>query len=180
MSAIRVLVLGVLREQSMHGYEVRQELESWGAEQWANIAYGSIYSALTKMAEEGLIEVADTHEPGSRPARTVYAITMRGRDEFQRLVRAFWWEHRPTIDPFQVALTFADCLPRDELLAALRHRASGIRAFLEAFPFVLRAKSAPGVPRHIAENLRLAAAHSETELRWIEDAIGKVEREELP
>jgi len=58
VSAIRVLTLGVLNSEPMHGYQVRQALETWHAEQWANIAYGSIYSALGKMAEEGLVEAA--------------------------------------------------------------------------------------------------------------------------
>jgi hypothetical protein len=50
MSATRLLILGVLRsKQPIHGYNVRRELESWQAERWAHIAYGSIYFALNKM-----------------------------------------------------------------------------------------------------------------------------------
>jgi DNA-binding PadR family transcriptional regulator len=181
MSATRVLVLGVLLQQPMHGYEVRRELESWDAEQWANIAYGSIYFSLNKMADEGLVQVVSTDERGSRPARTVFAITDSGRREFDRLLRELWWGYKPTIDSFQVALTFMDRLPREELLAALRARATRLRGWLEAVPFMTQGKlRAPGAPRHIAENLRLAAAHEEVELRWIEEAIAKVERGELP
>ncbi|MDQ6604403.1 MAG: PadR family transcriptional regulator, partial [Chloroflexota bacterium] len=56
MSAARLLILGVLQLKSpAHGYEIRRELELWRAEQWAHIAYGSIYFALNKMAEEGLV-----------------------------------------------------------------------------------------------------------------------------
>jgi DNA-binding PadR family transcriptional regulator len=52
MSSIRLLILGVLkRKEPIHGYEVRHELEVWGADKWANVAYGSIYSALNKMKE---------------------------------------------------------------------------------------------------------------------------------
>ena len=74
--------------------EVRRELESWRAERWANIAYGSIYFALNKMAEEGLIEVVDTDQAGKGPARTTYVVTKAGEDEFQRLLRETWWETR--------------------------------------------------------------------------------------
>lgn len=182
MSATRLLILGVLLEQPRHGYEVRQELERWGAEQWANVPYGSIYFALGKMADEGLVEVVSADvQRGKRPARTVYAVTERGRGEFERLLRESWWQQKQTIDPFQVALTFLDRLPREELLAALRHRANRLRSALDCFPFLAKGKlSHPDTPRHIAENLGLAAAHVETELRWIEEAIGKVERGELP
>lgn len=182
MSATRLLILGVLREQPRHGYEVRQELERWGVEQWANVAFGSIYFALGKMADEGLVEVVSADpQRGKRPARTVYAVTELGQREFERLLREFWWQYKPTIDPFQVALTFMNCLPRDELVVALRARATSIRCWLEAQPFLVQAKlSSPRTPRHVAENLRLATAHVETELRWIEETIGKVERGELP
>ena len=79
MAVTRVLVLGVLLKQPMHGYEVQRELERWNAEQWANIAYGSIYFCLAKMAEERLVEVVSAEDRGNRPARTVYAITDQGR-----------------------------------------------------------------------------------------------------
>jgi len=181
MAVTRVLVLGVLQKQPMHGYEVRRELESWNAEQWANITYGSIYFSLSKMAEEQLVEVVSTDERGNRPARTVYAITASGREEFDRLLRELWWNYRPAVDPFRVALSFMDCLPRHELVAALRHRAGGLHSLLDAFPFAIEGKLRdPKTPRHLSEVLRLVAAHVETQLNWVEDAIGKVERAEIP
>jgi len=181
MTVTRVLVLGVLQKQPMHGYEVRRELESWNAEQWANVTYGSIYFSLAKMAEEHLVEVVSTDDRGNRPARTVYAITCNGRAEFGRLLRELWWEYRPVIDPFRVALSFMNCLPRDEVLAALRNRASGLRSTLEAFPYAIEGRLRdPAAPHHLAEVLRLAAAHMETQLQWIEEATGKIENGELP
>ncbi len=178
MSAARLLILGVLQFKSpAHGYEIRRELESWRAEQWAHIAYGSIYFALNKMAAEGLLETAGTDQVGNRPARTLYTITDAGKQEFQRLLRDYWWDRKPFIDPFQVALTFMNKMPREELLRALRFRRDHLRAFLDAFgPQVL----VPDIPRHIAENFRLAMAHEEVELRWTEETIEKIERGELP
>jgi DNA-binding PadR family transcriptional regulator len=181
MSATRLLILGVLRSrQPIHGYDVRRELESWQAERWANIAYGSIYFALNKMAEEGLVEVVTTDQAARGPARTTYSVTAAGEEEFQRLLRDHWWEERTVIDPFQVALAFIHELPRDEMLAALRHRAATARSKAEELERAIRAKSDADLPRHVAENLRLAAYHVETFVRWAEEAIDKVERGELP
>lgn len=176
-------MLGVLRiKQPAHGYEVRRELKTWGAERWANIAYGSIYHALSKMGEEGFIEPVDIEEKvNNRPARTTYAITETGEREFQRLLREYWWDCKPAKDPFQIALTFMNAMPRDELLAALRRRADLLRADLGVHEWATKLKTAPpDTPRHVAENMRLAAAHAKAELRWTEEAIGKVERGDLP
>ena len=180
MSSTRLLVLGVLRaKEPAHGYEIRQELETWGAQSWANVAPGSVYHALTQMAREGLVEPVETAEPSKGPARNAYAVTKTGEREFQRLLREYLWKEKPTIDPLQPALAFLDAVPREELLAALRRRASSARASAEALRFV---NEAPGhdLPAHFAESHRLGAYHAEAEARWAEEAAEKVERGELP
>ncbi len=181
MSASRLLILGILRrKQPAHGYEIRRELEKWGAESWANIAYGSIYHALNKMSEERLLKLVDKDRVNNRPARTTYAVTESGEQEFQRLLREYWWEYKPVVDPFQVALTFMNEMPRDELMAALRARASRYRSVLEEYEHGTQAKSLAEVPRHIAENLRLAAAYCEIVAGWAEETVEKVGRGDLP
>ena len=180
MSSTRLLVLGVLRaKEPAHGYEIRQELETWGAQSWANVAPGSVYHALTQMAREGLVEPVETAEASKGPARNAYAVTKTGEREFQRLLREYLWKEKPTIDPLQPALAFLDAVPREELLAALRRRASSARATAEALRFV---NEAPGhdLPAHFAESHRLGAYHAEAEARWAEEAAEKVERGELP
>lgn len=183
MSSSRLLILGVLRtKEPTHGYDIRKELEAWGAAGWANIAYGSIYHALSKMTEEGLVEPVHTEEAGRRPAKTTYALTARGEQEFQRLLRDHWWEQKPSIDPFHVALTFMDALPRDELVAALRHHAAISRANAEVvthFAGKLPAHE-KNAPRHVTDIYRLVASHLEVEARWSEEAAEKAERGELP
>src|ERR687885_494568 len=181
MAGGRGLGVGGVPQKPQPRHEGRPGLERWEAEQWANIAYGSIYFSLAKMAEEHLVAVVSTDDRGNRPARTVYAITDQGRIEFERLLRELWWEYRPAIDPFRVALSFMNCLSRDEVLAALRHRADGLRSALEAFPYAIEGRLRdPSAPRHLGEVLRLAAAHIETQLHWVEETIGRVERGELP
>jgi DNA-binding PadR family transcriptional regulator len=172
----------VLLDKPRHGYEVRAELELWSAHWWANVAYGSIYFALRKMAAEGLLEVDSPGEPGGRgrAGRTVYAVTDHGRAEFERLLRGLWLDHRPGTDPFKVALTFMDRLPRDELLAALQHRQARLRGDVEGLDALTTLKRRGGAPRHVDEVLRLGAAQSRAELDWLTDVIAKVERGELP
>ena len=182
MSATRLLVLGALRfMQPTYGYEVRRELESWHAEEWANIAYGSIYFALNKMAAEGLVAVKETDQSGKRPARTTYEMTERGETEFQRLLREYWWEFKPAISPFRIAVAFMDELSPDELLGALRHRmgiikagVGGMQEGIDMMPLT------PDKPRHVAEIFRLLQSGFEAELRWIEQVIEKIERGDLP
>ncbi|MFN8517249.1 MAG: PadR family transcriptional regulator [Thermomicrobiales bacterium] len=182
MSSTRLLILGALRfMQPTYGYEVRRELESWHAEEWANIAYGSIYFALNKMAEEGLVAVQETDQVGKRPARTTYVVTEKGETEFQRLVREYWWEFKPVISPFRVAVAFMDQLSPDELIGALRHRASIIQAGIAGMrEAIATLPLEPDKPRHVAEIFHLLLSGHEAELQWIEQALAKVQRGDLP
>jgi DNA-binding PadR family transcriptional regulator len=180
MSAVRILLLGILNDQKpRHGYEVKQILESWNADKWANIGYGSIYFALKKMAEEGLLAILEDQD--DKQDKTMYQITESGSNAFMVMLRAQWLQLKPSVDPFQVALTFMDYLPKDELLTALEHRADTWRHVIKTsqrmLPMALKGMT---LPKHIDENHRLILAHYQTELDWIEGAIEKVKKDALP
>src|SRR3712207_142160 len=121
MSATRMMILGVVQwMQPVHGYDVRRELLSWSADKWANVQPGSIYHALRKLAEEGLLREVATEQVGARPARTTYEITPKGVAEFESLLRGHWWELEQPADPFLAAFSLLPALSREEAAAALR------------------------------------------------------------
>jgi DNA-binding PadR family transcriptional regulator len=122
MSATRLLVLGVVRGLgSAHGYLIRAELVGWGAESWANIKWGSLYHALRKLAEEGLLTAIDADETG---ARVDYEVTARGEAEFFRLLKAALREPDPRPDMLAAGLSLLPALTRAEAIELLevRHR----------------------------------------------------------
>jgi DNA-binding PadR family transcriptional regulator len=162
----------------MHGYEIRQVLERWGAAHWSSLSYGSIYHALATMAAEGLLDETGS-EPGRGPDRRLYALTSRGREKFMALVRDHWWRYERPSDPMFTAIAFMDMLSREELIAALRSRAAGFRNALAQYPEWIRTKL-EHAPQFVAESLRLGQAKDEAELRWVEDLIEKLEQGTLP
>jgi len=166
--------------QPTHGYEVRRELESWNAAHWANIAYGSIYFALRKLAEDGFLEVIAEEQTAKGPARVVYQLTDAGNHEFMRLLRDVWNDYKSPVDPFAQAFAFMHQLPRDEILSGLRQRAAMIEQ--NARPPETPADLAPGdyKPPHVYQFQKLFAARSRAELEWLAETIGMVERGELP
>jgi DNA-binding PadR family transcriptional regulator len=175
MSSTRTLILGVLLDGPMHGYKIRQTLELWGAQYWANVAYGSIYHGLAKMADEGLLEVVEKGKGG----QTAYAVTDDGRREFHRMLTEYWWEMKPVIDPFQIALTFMDRMSRADLTAALKARREQLRASLLMVDRAMESKRSYA-PRHIEETVRLSGMQLQAQVEWVEQAIERVGREELP
>lgn len=176
MSSTRVLILGCLLDKPLNGYQVRRQLEVMGVEHWANVAFGSIYHGLSKMAEEGLLEVVESGKGG----KTVYEVSAAGRMEFHRQLLETWYDVRPIIDPFQVALTFMDRLTKQEILDALDGRIRQLRMSVETMRSLYGVKQRYGAPRHLDENLRLTEDMLAAQLDWAEKAVARVENDELP
>jgi DNA-binding PadR family transcriptional regulator len=118
----RLTLLGLLSSKPMHGYELRQQMRLWSMEHWVDIHPGSIYSALPRMAAEGLLEVTEVSHEGNRPQRTVYDITPAGRAELTRLLSAAWAEPASMAQPVDVALFFIWLLPPEVVATQLAER----------------------------------------------------------
>ncbi len=182
MSVTRLLILGWVRiAQPVHGYEVRRELLSWKADEWANLQPGSIYHALKKMTDEGLLEEAEREQVGGRPARTPYRITAAGERHFQESLREQWWRYESPQDPFVAALGFLPALSPEEAAAALRNRAQRLRAASDGMRLQVDGGFLGGEdkPQHVVEIFRLWIARTAGEIEWCEELAGRVERGEL-
>jgi DNA-binding PadR family transcriptional regulator len=183
MSATRLLILGAVRIfQPIHGYDLRRELMTWHADQWANISFGSIYFALKKLAEDRLLEEVGADRAGGRPARTLYRLTSDGEAEYQTLLREYWWERKAVADPFFVAMSQGTALTRSELTAALRHRADDARAAAERMRFEATARLSVDLMENekvaislVAEMMGLMARHQIAEAEWADDLARRIE-----
>lgn len=172
-----MMILGLVRwMQPVHGYDVRRELLSWGADKWANVQPGSIYHALRKLTDEGLLREVATEQVGARPARTTYETTPKGDDEFRSQLQSQWWEVKPTADPFAAAFAFLPELSREEAAAALRSRARVLAAANDG----IRAAVASGwlrdkKPTYVAWMFELFMARNEGELVWCRRVAERIE-----
>jgi DNA-binding PadR family transcriptional regulator len=177
MSATRLMILGLVQwMQPVHGYDVKRELESWQADEWASIAPGSIYHALRKLAADGLLEEVATEQVGARPARTTYKITPKGEREFEELLRRFWWQFQPPVDPFMAGFAFLPQLPRDEAVAALRNRARGLRAAADMQRFALSSAFMQQTkPAHVGWQFERMIAQMEVDIAWCERIAARLE-----
>ncbi len=168
-----MMILGLVKWlQPVHGYEVRQELMSWGVDQWANIQPGSIYHALRKLSEEGLLEEVATEQVGARPARTTYRVTPAGDGEFEELLRKYWWEYREPVDPFVAAFGYLPALPRREAVAALRNRAKLLEAKIQP---MVEAAWTDYKPIHVMWLVDLGVAKAEAEIAWCKRVADRIE-----
>ncbi|NUO56184.1 MAG: PadR family transcriptional regulator [Hamadaea sp.] len=177
MSTTRLMILGLVNwMEPVHGYDVRRELLSWNADKWAKIQPGSIYHALKKMTEEGLLEEVSTEQVGARPERTTYKITVRGKDAFENMLREQWWEIQTGSDPFTAAFAFLPALPRKEAVAALRHRGRMLSVTTQGLrDMIATGRTDITKPVHVQWMFELWIARAEGEVAWCERVADLIE-----
>jgi DNA-binding PadR family transcriptional regulator len=74
-----------LKEQPMHGYELRHYLSFIVGHIW-QLSYGTLYPALRRLEKRGEL-TKQTIRDGKGPAKHVYALTAQGERTFQTLMR---------------------------------------------------------------------------------------------
>ncbi|MFI6317831.1 PadR family transcriptional regulator [Nonomuraea sp. NPDC050556] len=129
MKPVRLLVLGALRRRGRtHGYQVRADLESWGAHEWSTATSGSVYHALKSMARQGLLVAHETvpSEAGG-PPRIEYELTAEGEREYFTLLHSALTDREPALDVLAAAVGLIEDLPREQALRLLRERAGAMR-----------------------------------------------------
>lgn len=176
----RLVILGILRQGPLHGYELKRIIEERMGD-WTRIAFGSIYFALGKMAEEGWIEKIATEQQGGRPSRSVYQITEAGHTEFLRLLRETWQEEQRIYHAVDMAVFFMDALPLDEVKTYLRRRETALAA---AVSYVTEQRDEhreqSQVPRVTFPIFDHGINYLVMELQWTQALLAQIERGDLP
>ncbi|MEV7463239.1 MULTISPECIES: helix-turn-helix transcriptional regulator [Streptomyces] len=177
MSAIRLLVLGAVRMHGRaHGYQVRNDLEYWGAHEWSNAKPGSIYHALKQMAKQGLLLAHETApSTAGGPPRTEYEVTEKGLDEYRALLRDAIRSYDRNMDVLSAAVGFIVDLPREEAVALLKERIEGIREWREAVTEYYTPEEGPESLGHIGEIMNLWVHSADSGAEWTRGLVARIE-----
>lgn len=174
MSSVRLYILGAIAESGpMHGHQIRREAQTNRTELWTDVKVGSLYAALGRMADEGIIEAVRTERSGNMPARTVYAITDTGRQELAVLRGDALREVRMRPDPVDLALQYSADLGVDALVAAVVTRRAALAAELDAWR-LLRAEAAPHLNVIEALSFDHTTMRLEAEIAWHDHVVAEL------
>lgn len=177
MSAIRLLVLGAVRQHGRaHGYQVRNDLEYWGAHEWSNAKPGSVYHALKQMAKQGLLvahEIAPSTAGG--PPRTEYEITGRGAEEYFALLRAALTSYDQKMDVLSAGIGFIVDLQRSEAVALLKERVAGLAAWRASVTEYYTPEEGPESLGHIGEIMNMWVHSADAGAAWTRGLIARIE-----
>jgi DNA-binding PadR family transcriptional regulator len=125
----RTLCLGVLARGDASGYEIKKSFEEGPFAHIQAASFGSIYPALTKLAEEGLVECREQPQD-KRPDKKVYSITPAGRDALSARLMKPPAADRMSSD-FLFILFFAQLMPPPLLAEMIDRRIAWYEGCLE-------------------------------------------------
>ncbi|PXA88386.1 PadR family transcriptional regulator [Nostoc sp. 3335mG] len=123
---VRTLCLSVLYEGDATGYDIRRMCTEGEFAYFIEASFGSIYPALAKLEEDGLVTSRTVPQDG-KPARKVYSITDAGREAFTGELTA------PLGDdvfrsPFLLLARFVSILPQDVVADRVEEHLDRLRA----------------------------------------------------
>jgi DNA-binding PadR family transcriptional regulator len=167
---LALAVLATLVEEPMHPYRITQVLRERGKEHSIRLNWGSLYSVIASLEKNGLIVATRSEREGSRPERTVYAITDEGR------AKALGWLRRIIEVPvkeypdFEAGLSLIMLLGPDEAAALLARRLE----LLDARIAEARAADELPLPEIFLVESRFELAMLEAERAFVADLVARL------
>jgi DNA-binding PadR family transcriptional regulator len=173
-----LVLLSLLAEQPMHGYQANLELERRQVQDWAGISRPQVYYSLEKLERLGLIREAGGREPALGPERRVFATTQKGRDALAAALERENWTTQRERPPF---LTWM-ALSWQARPAVVRRQLIRRRQFLER-ELAREEQTLVAVQQEVGHKfheavwmISLVIEQFRTELRWLDKVQGELDR----
>jgi len=173
-----LVVLSLLAERPMHGYEVNATLEERQIRDWAPVSRPQIYYSLDKLLELKLIKLSRDHEPAAGPERRVFETTAKGREQLADALDAKDWIVDNVYQPFLIWLALSWQTRPGVFTRQLNARKELLLERLTRERETLKNVLAEVGHRHheAVWMLELVIEQIEIEMRWIDKIFSKAEK----
>ena len=172
-----LLLLSLLAERPMHGYELNQQIKARAINTWAAVGLSSIYQTLERLVADGLLSAQDEPNHGQGPSRrTSYTLTQAGQAHLLQMARTALVSHDHQRFDYDVGLGVAlTHLPLVEVRQALIARREAMQEQLarasEACRWAEQMLGAWAVLDHQRRALTM-------EIEWLNGVIDRLEQRE--
>jgi DNA-binding PadR family transcriptional regulator len=102
-----LVILSLLAERPMHGYEVNATLEDRKIRDWAPVSRPQIYYSLDKLTKLKLIRVRSQDSGSAGPERRVMETTAQGRERLADALEGSSWVNQTVHQPFLIWLALS-------------------------------------------------------------------------
>jgi DNA-binding PadR family transcriptional regulator len=174
MTKNELVVLGLLSEKPMYGYQLHQEIERREMEHWAQVHLASIYNTLNRLQKEKLIE-GKGERPGKMPERKVYHITPKGKKRLGELVEIALNEQKMPQDDFIVGVAFLQGLSKEKILDSLSKKKEQLGKVIKRIQKLYRDECGR-MPFNWKFIVEKGIFHLKVDIKHLDELIGLVRR----
>ncbi len=173
MTNAELAILGLVAEKPRHGYDIEQVIKARGMRDWTEIGFSSIYYLLNKLEKSELIESQLQKPDGRGPARKVYHITQKGRqNQVEGTIQALSIPQSGSVQ-FLLGLSNFLIVPREQVIEALNSYVQQLEKKLEYMQE--RAKVQQSLPPFVEAMFDYTSVLAEAELNWMKNFVNEVE-----
>jgi len=171
-----LVLLSLLAEQPMHGYQANLELEHRRVQDWAGVSRPQVYYSLDKLARLGLIKEAGDAEPALGPERRIFSTTAKGRAALATSLEREDWTNQSDRPPFLTWMALSWQASPGTVLKQLQRREKFLEGELDREMETLRAvEKEVGHGFHEAVwMIKLVIEQFSTELRWLREVMAEL------
>jgi DNA-binding PadR family transcriptional regulator len=157
--SVKHALLALLEQEPMYGYQLRAAFQERTAETWP-LNIGQVYTTLSRLERDGLVEGGDTDEDGHQ----IYRLTEAGHTELTEWFASAVPRAQPARDELAIKLAFAVTAPNLDVGAVIQRQRAATMSALQGYNRLKRATSdlAYGL---VLDSLIFAA---EAEIRWLD------------
>jgi DNA-binding PadR family transcriptional regulator len=165
-----LVVLSLLSERPMHGYEANLELERREIRDWAGISRPQVYYSLDKLQSLGFLCAMKDKEPAAGPERNVLTATADGRQALADSLEREDWTKQRERPPFLTWIALSWLARPGIFKKQIQRRRKFLESELAREKEVLRSVlQEVGHPYHEAVwMLKLTIEQFKTELAWLD------------
>ena len=165
---LELAILGLLKEQPMHGYQLSRELGASLGGFW-RVSYGSLYPTLRRLEREGAVEsTTDAELRGRR--KTTYELTEKGEKLFFELLQETPHDNSTEDTRFRVRLAFFRYLPPETRIRLLERRRATLEDRLSTIKDSLRS-TRERVDTYTLALMEHGRSATESDIAWLEALI---------
>jgi DNA-binding PadR family transcriptional regulator len=163
-----LVVLGLLTEGPMHGYELLERFHDRGMGLWTELSRASVYQVLRRLERDGAV-VGRAQVGREGPDRRVFRITKAGRDRLARGAVALAGVAGPVESAAAVALGLGHALPAATAGAVTAARERSLLDHRDAIRAELARTADDDDASRVLSTamLRLQEAFADAELAWL-------------
>ena len=165
MTYTEIVILTVLMNKDMHGYDIKKVAENLFGENMT-INNNTLYTCLHKYEEMGAVSSKIEHING-KPDRHVYRMTEKGKEIFKEMILDYSPEIAGSDNEFYARVAFFPMLEPEKCLNILKIRKTALTGYIERLSSIYNTDSHSNDHGYEGKVVGFITEQANREIKWI-------------